>query len=396
MNRSASSTQQVLVDAAHTMGSIAVIRSLGRAGHAVHACSQHHDALGFKSRYTNKSAVSPDYESPQFLDFLREYIVDNAISVVIPSEGFLLAIRASFSEFSHLLPFSSDESVVYKGLSKWDLFDQLRRSGTDDHLPPYQLLDFVDGEQQLQLDEQQYFLKLDEVYRNKEGQHFPGVLPAQDAEQYSQLIGKVRPFFDRALVQGFVSGVGCGAFFLVWDGIVVAYFMHLRLHEVPHTGGASSLRKSWWHQAIYDDALEKVTSLQWQGVVMVEYRWNPESDEFYLMEMNCRFWGSLHLALYAGVDFPALLVACHAGHAPPSLVKPSPNELACRYTFPREVQFVWSLWKDARVPGREKLGAAIRFCGLFFSKRTKSDLWFPGDRFLYWRRFYRFIRDKGA
>lgn len=396
MNSCTTGTQKVLVDAAHTMGAIAVIRSLGNAGHEVHACSSVQDALGFRSSFTTKSVVFPHYESREFLDFLRAYIEDNAISVVIPSEGFLLAIRGRFAEFSRFLPFSNDESVVYSGLSKWDLFDQLRRQGTDEHLPPYQLLDFTNGEQDLQLDEQRYFLKLDEVYKNKEGRNFPGILQAENADQCVQLMGEVRPVYSRALIQGFVSGVGCGAFFLVWDGRVVAHFMHLRLHEVPHTGGASSLRKSWWHQAIYDDALKKVSSLQWQGVVMVEYRWNPASDEFYLMEMNCRFWGSLHLALYAGVDFPALLVACHSGNAPQKIVTPSPDEIACRYTFPREVQFVWSLWKDAHVPFMEKLGAGLRFCGLFFSRRTKSDLWFPGDRFLYWRRLYRFIRDKGA
>jgi protein-tyrosine-phosphatase len=37
---------------------------------------------------------------------------------------------------------------------------------------------------------------------------------------------------------------------------------------------------------------------------MVEYRQNPATLDFVLMEVNGRFWGSLPLAVAAGVDFP--------------------------------------------------------------------------------------------
>jgi protein-tyrosine-phosphatase len=52
--------------------------------------------------------------------------------------------------------------------------------------------------------------------------------------------------------------------------------------------------------------------LRWTGVAMVEYRWNAATGDFVLVEINGRFWGSLPLAVAAGVDFPwdlyALLV----------------------------------------------------------------------------------------
>jgi protein-tyrosine-phosphatase len=44
--------------------------------------------------------------------------------------------------------------------------------------------------------------------------------------------------------------------------------------------------------------------LQWNGVAMIEYRKNLATGEFTLMEINGRFWGSLPLAVSAGVDFP--------------------------------------------------------------------------------------------
>ena len=40
---------------------------------------------------------------------------------------------------------------------------------------------------------------------------------------------------------------------------------------------------------------------------MVEYRHDPLSGQYWLMEVNGRFWGSLPLATAAGADFPTML-----------------------------------------------------------------------------------------
>ena len=46
---------------------------------------------------------------------------------------------------------------------------------------------------------------------------------------------------------------------------------------------------------------------------MVEYKLDATTGTPYLMEINGRFWGSLQLAIDAGVDFPQLLVRCALG-----------------------------------------------------------------------------------
>lgn len=398
MNKSKTRTnpQSALVDGAQAMGGIAVIRSLGQAGHTVHACSTEQNALGFHSNYTSSAITLPAYSDPGFVDFLRDTVKRLAVTVIIPSEGLLIAIRESFTEFAHLLPFPDDRETVYRGLAKWDLFQQLEEADEASHLPPYQLLDLSTAPVAVELQQAPLFLKLDEAHRTSPTTTLSGVLQAETTQSCQQLVDSIQPDYSRALLQGYVGGVGCGVFLLLWQGEVVARFMHLRLHEVPHTGGASSLRKGWWHEGIYQDALSKAQTLGWQGVVMVEYRWDEASDDFYLMEMNCRFWGSLHLALYAGVDFPRLLVDCHAGEMAEQCSSADGSDIACRYTFPRDVQYLWSLFKDPAVPLTKKALALVEFFWLFLSPRTRSDLLYPGDRHLYWRRLYRFIRSGGA
>ena len=51
---------------------------------------------------------------------------------------------------------------------------------------------------------------------------------------------------------------------------------------------------------------------------MVEYKLDSSTGKPYLMEVNGRFWGSLQLAIDAGVDFPRLLIAAALGEEVPS------------------------------------------------------------------------------
>src|SRR5690606_23728063 len=51
----------------------------------------------------------------------------------------------------------------------------------------------------------------------------------------------------------------------------------------------------------------------WKGVAMIEYKVDEKTRKPYLMEINGRFWGSLQLAIDAGIDFPALLLRASLG-----------------------------------------------------------------------------------
>ncbi|MCK7577967.1 MAG: ATP-grasp domain-containing protein [Chromatiales bacterium] len=54
-------------------------------------------------------------------------------------------------------------------------------------------------------------------------------------------------------------------------------------------------------------AKKLLDAVSWHGVAMVEFRVTLEGKP-YLMEINTRFWGSLQLAIDAGVDFPYWLI----------------------------------------------------------------------------------------
>ncbi len=59
--------------------------------------------------------------------------------------------------------------------------------------------------------------------------------------------------------------------------------------------------------------LSLLKSLNWIGVAMAEFKVDPRDGIPKLMEVNPRFWGSLHLAIVSGVDFPYLILKMAEG-----------------------------------------------------------------------------------
>lgn len=128
---------------------------------------------------------------------------------------------------------------------------------------------------------------------------------ANELTEAAQEILKLCP----VLIQQYVPGQGTGIELLANQGDIVYAFQHQRLHELPLTGGGSSYRKSSAiNPALLAASRQLISALNWHGVAMVEFKFDPESGNYWLMEINGRFWGSLPLAYAAGADFPAMLV----------------------------------------------------------------------------------------
>jgi len=119
------------------------------------------------------------------------------------------------------------------------------------------------------------------------------------------------------LLQQRIVGPGSGVFILVWDGELVASFAHRRVREKPPAGGVSVYSESIAaNPTLVDSGLRLLREVGWHGVAMLEFKTDRRTGQPYLMEINGRLWGSLQLAVDAGVDFPALLVGCALGDKP--------------------------------------------------------------------------------
>ena len=124
-----------------------------------------------------------------------------------------------------------------------------------------------------------------------------------------------------------------------------------------------------------DYAERLLRSLGWQGVAMVEFKRDSRDGSLRLMEINGRFWGSLQLAIDAGVDFPAILVDLVGGKRPPQ-----------RPAYRTGVRTRW-LWGDVDsllavlFRSRQRLNLSANHPGRWATLYSFLKFWQPGMRY---------------
>jgi len=185
------------------------------------------------------------------------------------------------------------------------------------------------------------------------------------------------------LLERRIAGAGEGLFALRWGGRTVALFAHRRLREKPPAGGVSVYRESIpLEEGLVAPALRLLDALSWEGVAMIECKREQTTGRFVLMEVNGRFWGSLQLAIDAGVDFPALLVRCAAGEVVPECRQYRVG-IRSRW-FWGDVDHLYLRLRRSRAALQLNNGAGSRFQALLdFLRvrpgRDRSEIWRWGD-----------------
>ncbi|HEU5322915.1 MAG TPA: ATP-grasp domain-containing protein, partial [Methylomirabilota bacterium] len=122
----------------------------------------------------------------------------------------------------------------------------------------------------------------------------------------------------RSLVaQAWVPGRGAGMGGLFVGGRACAVSGHLRVREIPISGGASTARVTLRHDGMRAAAERLMALVPLDGVAMAEFRYEPATGRFWLLEVNPRYWGAVATAIESGVDVPRLHVRALLEHAPP-------------------------------------------------------------------------------
>jgi len=388
MNMSATAWKQaVLVPQADSMGAIAVVRSLGQHGYQVHAASVKADALGCLSSFATEGHQCPAYDSAEYLPWLRATIRTYQIAAIIPSEGFLLAIKHHFAEFAPLMPIPQDEQRVYGCLSKVYVFDLFLKS-TDERLKQHisQTAIITEVAQLDSLDTRNwtapFFVKGDGFY-SKQGDAAL-VAKARDWDTAQQKVVAALHDFDKVLLQDCSHGVKATVNLLMQDGFILAESMAVASHENPHTGGLTALRQSWWHQPMYEDAVLRLRALSWNGPAMVEYKWDAATQTFDFIELNSRYWAALNLDILAGLHFPAIHLDYFFNKTKPAQAIRLTRIIRARHALPADFGYMLSKVRDPEVTTPAKLKSLLGFFLYFLHPGIYSDLNYPGDRKLAW------------
>ncbi len=309
--------QKVLILDANQRSALAATRSLGKKGIPVIVADEAKQTLAGSSRYCQETFVypSPYKQTEDFIITLKKEIIKRGVKIIFPmteiTTYLLLKHRDEFANID--IPFAPFETFD-RLTDKWKLFELAQQLGM-----PTPKTYFVENLNSATLSSTLAsaltFLKFPVVlkpYRSRilsNGKWIStSVKYATSVEELKETIEKTEYLNEHPfLIQERIKGEGQGIFALYNQGEAVAFFAHKRLREKPPSGGVSVLSESVEIDPHMREIAQKILDyVKWHGAAMVEFKIASDGTP-YLMEVNARFWGSLQLAIDAGVDFPYLL-----------------------------------------------------------------------------------------
>jgi len=304
---------KILVTDGETRPALAITRSLGSKGHRVIVGAKFQPSLAQSSRYCHERFTYPDpvSDSAGFIEAVIRTAREQGIDVVLPVTEITTALvverRGEIERYSRVpFPVASTFNAAANKVEVLALAEKLS-------IPiPTGVVLGEPGARPRWPDGLRYPVVV-KSHRSRirvNGQwRSTFVTYAEDQAELDAILGAKNAGEYPLLLQQRVIGPGAGVFLCYQRGKCVTQFSHRRIREKPPSGGVSVLCESSPvpPQALrYAKAL--LDELRWEGVAMVEFKIDEADQTLKLMEINGRFWGSLQLAIDAGVDFPALLI----------------------------------------------------------------------------------------
>lgn len=277
-----------------------VNRSLSEKGIKTFVGDIHKITMNSFSKFTFKFFQYPNFYlyPKKFIDFIISFCKKEEISIVIPihEESFLFSkYKKVFERYNikFLLPDFNVMKLAHKKNESTELATKLGIP-TPETIFPKTLEDMI------------YFFKFfkgEIVVKFLNTNSSKGVFfPKSEKE-----LLKFEKFLGNFILQERVAGTGYGVSMLFNNGNLRAKFTHRRLQEKFSTGGTSVLRESTENPLLEEYAYKLLKHLKWNGVAMVEFKYDEKQKKAWFIEINPRFWGSLALPYVAGVDFPYLV-----------------------------------------------------------------------------------------
>ncbi|MCU1273291.1 MAG: hypothetical protein JWO48_722 [Bryobacterales bacterium] len=307
----------VIVTDGDQRAALAVVRSLGAKFRCVVTASSRASLAG-SSRFAARSVIVPDaLERPD--DFATAIVglaeQEKAVLVLPVAEPSVLAILPVRSRLlPAVVPFP-DLEIFNAVTDKQRLLEEATIEGIA--IPAQKVVAHAGEAASIDLGELRYPVVLKparSIGLGPAGRAKFSVAYAVDKSELTRKISLLPAAAFPLLLQQRILGPGTGIFVLLWDGELRAQFAHRRLCEKPPAGGVSVYSESI---ALDPDLLDRsrrlLSRLGWQGVAMVEFKRDAATGQPYLMEVNGRFWGSLQLAIDAGVDFPSMVATFALG-----------------------------------------------------------------------------------
>ncbi|WP_338769366.1 ATP-grasp domain-containing protein [Massilia sp. METH4] len=384
---------------------LAIVRSLGRRGVSVYGIARGRAAPGLSSRYLRQGLLRAE-DAAGTLDQLESLVgrIGPACLFAI-SEGDIALLNRHRDRLAGYRLMFSDARRMETVLDKQKTYAAAGRAGVPvpRTVQPATLPEAAAAAPALRYPVVLKWAEPNEagIVLRRAGLTLDKTRYCHGADELLEYLRQFEPVGRYPMIQEYCAGYGLGQFFLMHGGQAHAMFQHRRLHEWPPEGGVSTLCESvplTQHAALRERSMALLRELDWEGIAMVEYRYDPERDEAALMEINGRFWGSLPLACQAGADFPWLAYSLLGVGA----AQPQPEYragLRCRFMIPETKRLARLLFRPGAVADRNlafsRAGELAGYLGDFLRPSTRYYLFTWSDPMPFLRDLWHVLRRSG-
>ncbi len=236
--------------------------------------------------------------SIEYLDEVIRIIQNRGIDIICPAseEGFKFVskYRDKLSKFCRVVALPSDE-VLHTAFDKWKLYLFLKK-----HNIPTPETVIVKGVEQISQLNYPVLLKPINGSGGKNIQKFDS-----STKEIFQFILNYPS--DAYIVQNYIHGYDMGCSVLCRDGQILAYTIQQQLGVTGGFAPKIDKLKFVHDSAVIDIVTKTMNALKWSGIANIDLRYNSNTGQIYVLEINPRFWQSLMGSLSIGVNFPYLL-----------------------------------------------------------------------------------------
>jgi D-aspartate ligase len=304
---------------------LGVVRSLGRRRIPVWIIKQGGHLVAAASRYVRRRVPWPEGEDAQKIDFLLDLSIKNGVKgwALIPTDDYTVTLASVYHDLlskQYRVTVPPWEQLRW-ACDKWLLHELAGKLGI--HQPWTRR---IPAEEELANLDCPFPVILKPALRVKPNSlAIPKAWRADNREALLGSFKEASSFIppENLILQEMIPGGGEAQFSyaaLCKDGLPLAYVVARRLRQYPKDFGQfSTFVETADEPCIVAPAERLLAATRFTGLAEVEFKKDPRTGKFAVLDVNPRVWGWHTLCARAGVDFPYLLWLLANGQPVPHL-----------------------------------------------------------------------------
>ncbi len=355
---------RILVTSAHSRIGYQIVRNLGAHGHQLVCAGRHVPSMcsGLQNVIADRPYGDPFENPSKFIDSICDLVREFRIDVILPAHEEIFVLAKYADELGNCKLASPSYDALLQIHDKYNVSCMAQAL----KVPSPVTIRLSNPESLLEAASR---LSFPFIVKPRWGSGAAGVKQIKDEQSLNELKDNFETLLTDTsyIAQQKVSGVGAGVGVLLDHGRAIAVGGHERLREIPITGGTSTARKTLQDEKLKAAAITLAQGSKLHtGVCMVEFKTNHETGEFWVIEVNPRYWGGMATALEAGINFPSLHMNALMNGDSQSMHSPEAVKLVESRWFLGEVRYIFEAlshqkWKDVLSMVRVQPGHHMKY-----------------------------------